>query len=295
MLNNKATSQSFFLYIFHLIQATQQRNKSSVILAPQVNLFAKQNMPAQLWIQSWKPMTSHEMRLFFGFMFAIGMTAKLDIQLYWSSDEVLNKPFFGRTMSRNRFLLILKFLHFTDLHNVIKFLCTRGTLPWETQLKSSVPRGQDGYNPLFKIRPVYDNLRKRFGDIYQLEQQLSLDKSTTGWRGNLHFQCYNPSSPTNFTSRHSLCRRVLPIMCHSGNFMLEEMHILVKRELHTMRLMEEYKDQGYVVYLDNYYSSPVLFNDLFQNGISACGTVCVNWKGLPKWELQETKLSRERM
>ena len=58
--------------------------------------------------------------------------------------------------------------------------------------------------------------------------------------------------------------------------MLEEMHILVKRELHTMRLMEEYKDQGYVVYLDNYYSSPVLFNDLFQNGISACGTVCVN-------------------
>ena len=35
--------------------------------------------------------------------------------------------------------------------------------------------------------------------------------------------------------------------------------------------MEEYKDQGYVVYLDNYYSSPVSlnFNDLFQNGISA--------------------------
>ena len=166
-----------------MIQATQQRNKSSVILAPQVNLFAKQNMPAQLWMQSWKPMTSHEMRLFFGFTFAIGMTAKLDIQLYWSSDEVLNKPFFGRTMSRNRFLLILKFLHFTDLHNVIKFLCTRGTLPWETQLKSSVPRGQDGYNPLFKIRPVYDNLHKQFGDIYQLEQQLSLDESTTGWRG----------------------------------------------------------------------------------------------------------------
>ena len=60
----------------------------------------------------------------------------------------------------------------------------------------------------------------------------------------------------------------------------------------VMRLMEDYKDQGYVVYLDNYYSSPVLFNDLFRNGISACGTVRVNRKGLPKRELQETKLGR---
>ena len=141
-------------------------------IASETNLFAEQtiaseeNMPTQSRMQSWKPVTSHEMRLFFGVIFAMGMTEKLDIQLYWSSDEVLNTPFFGRTMSRNHFLLILQFLHFTD----------------NTQ---RVPRGQDGYDPLFKIRPVYDYLRKRFADVYRPEQQPSLDESTIGWRGNL--------------------------------------------------------------------------------------------------------------
>ena len=42
---------------------------------------------------------------------------------------------------------------------------------------------------------------------------------------------------------------------------------------HTvMRLLENQLDQGYCVYVDNYYSSPTLFTDLLAKNIDAVGT-----------------------
>ena len=173
-------------------------------------------------------------------------------------------------MSRNRFLLILKYLHFNNnAHHV--------------------PRGQEGYDPLFKIRPVYDYIRQRFGEVYQPEQQLSLDESTIGWRGNLHFRCYNP------TKSHKFHMKAFVVAEGSSGY-------VTKWELYTgkrddisekgatydvvRRLLEDYRGFGYTVYLDNYYSSPVLFQDLFTDNIMACGTVRPNRKGLPKEELK---------
>ena len=40
-------------------------------------------------------------------------------------------------------------------------------------------------------------------------------------------------------------------------------------------------NKGYHVYMDNYYSSPELFSELYFRQTYACGTVCQNRKGLP--------------
>jgi hypothetical protein len=37
-------------------------------------------------------------------------------------------------------------------------------------------RGQLGYDPLFKIRPVIDILITKFQDVYTPEEQLTIDK-----------------------------------------------------------------------------------------------------------------------
>ena len=39
---------------------------------------------------------------------------KPKLEDYWSMDEVVETPFFGTIMSRNRFELILKILHAAD-------------------------------------------------------------------------------------------------------------------------------------------------------------------------------------
>lgn len=223
------------------------------IISNQTNLFAQQtidaveNMAPNSRMKSWRPTTNDEIKLFFGIIFSMGLTEKLDLQQYWSSDEVLDTPFFKKTMTKNRFLLLLRFLHFND--NTLQ-----------------IPRGHGGYDPLFKIRPVYDYLRKRFKDLYTPEQRLSLDESTIGRRGNLHFRCYNPSKSHKFHIKvYVVCEATSGYACeweiYSGKANAPPSEKGATYDL-VMRLMEPYKDKGYILYMDNFYSSPTLFTPI---------------------------------
>ena len=41
-------------------------------------------------------------------------------------------------------------------------------------------------------------------------------------------------------------------------------------------------DKGHCMHMDNFYTSPELYEELFFHSAYACGTVCQNRKGLPK-------------
>lgn len=108
----------------------------------------------------------------------MGLVKKRDLAEYWSTDFVVDTPFFEKYMSRNRFQSILSNLHITDN--------TR-----------ALPRGEPGFDPLFKIRPFVILLNK-FSEIYSPESDLSYDEATCGWKGDLRFRVYNPAKPTCF-------------------------------------------------------------------------------------------------
>ena len=44
----------------------------------------------------------------------------------------------------------------------------------------------------------------------------------------------------------------------------------------------DFLDKGHHVYMDNYYTSPELFSELYYRQTYACGTVRTNRKGLPE-------------
>ena len=50
----------------------------------------------------------------------------------------------------------------------------------------------------------------------------------------------------------------------------------------VMSLVSGLSGQGYHIYTDNFYTSPELFLDLYNNKFEACGTVCSNRKGITK-------------
>jgi hypothetical protein len=49
----------------------------------------------------------------------------------------------------------------------------------------------------------------------------------------------------------------------------------------NLALVEKLRRRGHHIYTDNFYSSPVLFAELREDGFGACGTVRVNRSGLP--------------
>jgi len=55
------------------------------------------------------------------------------------------------------------------------------------------------------------------------------------------------------------------------------------------KLLTPFFDEGYTVFMDNYYTSPTLFKDLLCKSIAAVGTAITNWKNFPKFETPTTK------
>ena len=64
--------------------------------------------------EEWKPVTVIEMKKILGFIFITGIVQKPKLELYWSMRGIFQNPLFPQTMSRNRFQLIQRYLHFND-------------------------------------------------------------------------------------------------------------------------------------------------------------------------------------
>ena len=48
----------------------------------------------------------------------------------------------------------------------------------------------------------------------------------------------------------------------------------------VLKLVEKLEGNGHHVYTDNFYTSPALFLELREHRFGACGTVCVNRRGM---------------
>lgn len=82
-------------------------------------------------------------------------------------------------MTRDRFSLVLKFLHLADNEKYI-------------------PRGQPGYDALYKLRPFLEPLIANFQGCYVLHRELSVDEAMIGFKGRLVFIQYLPNKPTKW-------------------------------------------------------------------------------------------------
>lgn len=94
----------------------------------------------------------------------MGLVQHQDIQDYWSKDEMLRTPFFGNTMTKYKFLLIMSLFHLNNNDN-------------------QVPRGKDGYDTIFKVRRVYDHFCQKFEELYSPGENIAIDEGMIAWRG----------------------------------------------------------------------------------------------------------------
>lgn len=159
---------------------------------------------------------------------------------------------------------------------------------------NQVPRGQDGHDPIFKVRRVYDQFRQKFEELYSPGENIAIDEGMIAWRGNLSFRVYMPNKPDKFGVK-------LFMLCDSSNGYCSRFEMYHgsqenqsdKGKIYdlVMRLITPYLGRGHKLYVDNYYMSPILFHDLFQRQTGACGTMRVNRKGVPA-DLKTVKLKK---
>ncbi|GFW14939.1 piggyBac transposable element-derived protein 4 [Trichonephila clavipes] len=64
--------------------------------------------------KKWTETNVEELRLFFAVLLLQGVIKKPEQEHYWFKRQTLSTPIFAKVIGRNRFLLLMKFLHFTN-------------------------------------------------------------------------------------------------------------------------------------------------------------------------------------
>ena len=201
-----------------------------------------------------------------GSRFSLLMIIYCVFQDYWSKNEVMLTPFFPSTMARDRFFSILSFLHLSDN-------------------SKAVSKGQPGYTPLQKLGEGFQIIVRRFKEAFTPGPQIAIDEAIIPWRGNLSFKVYNKDKPDKYGIKaYELCDSLTGycsrIQIYVGKVLDVSVHGIIYDLV--MNLVSPYLHQGFQLFMDNYYTSPFLFLDLFFNGTGACGTCRLNRSGLPR-------------
>ena len=257
------------------------------LIAEQTNIYAsqyfqehpKESLPPFSRMKDWdetKGTCAEELKLFFALVIAMGLVPKHEMENFWSTDEVTVTPFFTRIMTRNRFELLMKFLHLADNSKAKK-------------------RGEDGYDPLFRVREIHDRFLKRCREVYHPDRDLSLDEATILWKGNVSYRVYNPKKPIKFGLKvYEVCEAksgyVVNWQFYTGKTDQAQEHGHTYRVVHDL-LDDDLRGKGYRVYTDRYYTSPKLYEDLYEIKIGCTGTVMKNRQGMPR-TLVDKKLKR---
>lgn len=209
---------------------------------------------------SFSETNGDEIRVFFALIMLMSIIKKPTIQMYFSTDPIFATPFFNSVMSRNRFKDILRCLHFTS---------------------------EVGTNKLLKIRPIVSSIIRKFQDLYTPDREICIDESLFAWKGRLGFRQYIPTKRARYGIKiYKLCESRTGYIWNFLIYTGKETELVCTTGLYGERvvktLLSNLQNLGYNLYLDRFFTSPNLAQELRHVETNVCGTVSKKRVGMPK-------------
>jgi hypothetical protein len=220
-------------------------------VAFETNRYYQQNTEDQVLgdrDKRWYDTTSEEMYLFIAINMLMARNKKLELHEYWSTDSLLYTPIFGQIMSRNRYQILLRYLHFTNNDH------------------------QVAGDRLYKIQMVLTKVKKNFRDAMVPFQNLVIDESLLLWKGRLSFKQFIRTKRHRFGIKFFILCDVetdfiLDFIIYTGKTTdIKACDInLGQSEAIVCTLLEGYLKKGRTLFTDNWYTSPLLSTYLHKN------------------------------
>ena len=131
-----------------------------------------------------------------------------------------------------------------------------------------------------------DHLQQQCLALHQPHAQISIDERMVKSKARFSFKQYIRNKPTKWGFK-------LWCLCDAQNGYTNNFTIYCGKEGESlscyglgydvvMNLASSYLNQGYKIYMDNYYTSPHLLKDLYEKGTYSTGTIAAHRRGLPK-------------
>ena len=215
-----------------------------------------------------------EISAYLGLNILMGIHRLPQLEMFWDSDEFIGVEGFKKTIPKQRFKTLGKYLHLVD------------------------PGDEDANDVLCKVRSPVTLLEDKFADAYIRGKNVSVDEGLVKFNGRLSFKQYMPMKPDKFGIK-------VWMLADADNYYVPRFQVYLGKnrtnsELFQLKglgyyvvwtLGEPYLDDHRHFFFDNFFTSTDLMRDLELRDTYACGTVRINRRDFPA-DLKRAKLVR---
>ena len=143
------------------------------------NRYAQTNRSSKPKARAWTDTAVAEMKAFIGLLIIMGVVKLPRLVMYWqTSNPLITVCRITDVMFRTQFQQIFRFLHLADS-------------------SQQIPRGESGYDKLYKVRKLLDILTGKFKSNYNPSEYVTIDEAMIPFKDRLGFKQYIKDKPTN--------------------------------------------------------------------------------------------------
>ncbi|KAL4501545.1 hypothetical protein ABPG72_018596 [Tetrahymena utriculariae] len=197
--------------------------------------------------KQWLQPTISEIKNYIGILIYMGVIRKPQLRMYWKLEEKISQFSLKSYMTFERFMSIK-----TNFH--LKY----------TNKKM---------NYLNNIKEFMKQLAQKFQTSYTPQQNLCIDESMIKFKGRTHMKVFMPLKPIRYGLKvyvlaESESGFLLNLSLHEGkNYQLVNL---------IGDLVDHYKNKGYIVAFDRFYTTTNVIQQLSHNGFYALGMCMKN-------------------
>lgn len=227
-------------------------------------VFGQPTLTPKSRINKWFDLTVPELKIFIGVLLHMGTVRTNRLSDYWSKQRFFNFEAVREQISRDRWLLIMRCLHFSK------------------NTQTNVDERNE--KRLEKVDLLISTFNTIMSTIYYPGKELSIDESMMLWRGRLIFRQYIKNKKHKYGIKfYSLCEPdglCLNFTIYSGKG--GELSGVGHTDKVVMHLMRHRLGVGHSLYMDNFYNSVPLAAALLRESTYCTGTLRADRKYLPE-------------
>ncbi|XP_061591014.1 piggyBac transposable element-derived protein 4 [Cololabis saira] len=231
----------------------------------------------------WIDVTVQDMLSFMSLIVFMGVVKCSALTDYWRGSELYNFLFPREVMTGEKFLRIFESLHLSNLAD---------------DAANEQRRGTASFDRLARIKPLYTEIREACRRNYHPSQEIAINERMVASKAHTGTGTDMKSKPVGWGYK-------LFVLEDSRNgytwdFFVDEgkSHRNSGKRLSYESVMELVDvgilGTGYKLFVDDFYTSPMLFRELLQKSIWACGHIRPNRIGFPKTKVNSLRSKSPR-
>ena len=205
------------------------------------------------------------MKAFLGLLLLMGYVKFPAYDSYWNTNYLTEMRGYRSVLPRDRWLGIWQFFHLADN-------------------SKALPKDHPQYDKSYKVRHFITKVVGNWQTSYYPDREVSVDESIIAFKGRTTMMQYMPQKPHKWGLKAwALCESKSGYAYNWGLYTGRKAGGVEVGLAHAvvMEMCRPILENRHHVYMDNFFSSPDLFENLATKNTGACGTLRINRRGTP--------------